>query len=277
MTPASLVGTKVGFVGAGRIGLPMIEMLTRAGASVTAYARRAEVREQVAATGAGAVASLPELGDDNQFVIACLFTDQQLSDLADDFVGVLGPGATFVSHTTGSPQWLQRFARRLDAEDRGVGVVDAAFSGTAEHIRSSSLTVMLGGAKEDVERVEPVVRAYADPVIRTGELGSAMVLKLINNAVFAANVQLALEVAGVARTAGVPLESLYEVLLSSSGGTRALAYMQDFSSPEEYGRQVIPYLTKDIATYEAVATELGLDLGLISRTARGGAIDVSGG
>ena len=271
----TLAGRKVGFVGAGQIGLPMIEMLAGAGADVVAYARRPEVRDAIRDVGARAVAEPAGLGDDNEVVLSCLFTDGQFAELEDSLFEILRPGAVFASHTTGSPNTLKRFARRFADAGRDVGVVDASFSGTPELIRRSNLTVMLGGAKDDVDRVEPVVRAYADPVIRTGELGSALLLKLINNAVFAANVQIALEIAKVARVAGVPLESVYDVLGASSGGTRALAYMADFPSPEAYGEQVVHYLVKDIATYEQVAAELGLDLGLISRTAKGGSIDLS--
>jgi len=274
-TMPSLAGHKVGFIGAGQIGLPMIEMLVRAGADVSAYARRSEARDGIVAVGARAVGTLDGLGDENEVVLSCLFSDAQFGEVQSGLFEILRPGAVFASHTTGSPNTPRRFAESFAEAGKDVGVVDAPFSGTPELIRRSSLTVMLGGAKADVDRVEPVVRAYANPVFRTGELGSALLLKLVNNAVFAANVQIALEVANVARAVGVPLESVYEVLGASSGATRALAYMADFPSPEAFGEQVIHYLVKDVAIYEEVAGELGLDLGLISRTAKGGSIDLS--
>ena len=111
-------------------------------------------------------------------------------------------------------------------------------------------------------------------MIRTGELGSALLLKLLNNVVFAANVQLGLEVAEVAEQAGIPLASVYEVFAASSGGTRAIEYMRQFDSPQQYADQTRSFIIKDVAACEQVATEIGLDLGLLGRVARDGRLDV---
>jgi 3-hydroxyisobutyrate dehydrogenase-like beta-hydroxyacid dehydrogenase len=134
--------------------------------------------------------------------------------------------------------------------------------------------VLLGGAKEDVDRVEPAVRAYAGTVIRTGDLGSALVLKLINNIVFTANVQVALEVARLAGQAGIAMSSVYEVFAASSGGTKAIGVMEQFGAPQAFADQVRPFLVKDVAACEHAAAQLGLDLGLLGHIARSGRLDV---
>ena len=171
--------------------------------------------------------------------------------------------------------WMRGYLRTLAAEGRAAHVVDAPFSGTPDNIRAGTLTVLLGGAKEDVDRVEPAVRAYAGTVIRTGDLGSALVLKLVNNIVFAANVQVALEVARLAEQAGMPMSSLYEVFAASSGGTKAIGVMERFGAPQAFADQVRPFMVKDVAACEQVAAEIGVDLGLLGRVARGGRLDVS--
>jgi 3-hydroxyisobutyrate dehydrogenase-like beta-hydroxyacid dehydrogenase len=269
-----LAGRRIGFLGAGQIGSPMAEMLATHGAEVTVYARRAEVRDELASKGCRAVSSIPQLGTDNELLISCLFSDAQFESVADEVAAVLAPASVFASHTTGSPITMRWFAERLAAQSRDVHVVDAPFSGTPGNVRAGTLTVMLGGAKEDTDRVEPAIRAYAGTVIRTGELGSALVLKLINNIVFAANVQLGLEVAALAETAGIPMPSVYEVFAASSGGTKAIGFMEQFGSPQMYAEQVQPFMVKDIAACEAVAAQMGLDLGLIGRVAHSGRLDV---
>ncbi|WP_375482604.1 NAD(P)-dependent oxidoreductase [uncultured Jatrophihabitans sp.] len=271
---ASLAGRRVGFIGAGRIGSPMVQMLVGRGAEVTVQARREAVRDALAGPGCRAVADIADLGRDNEVVISCLFSDAQFSSIEDEIADVLAPGSVFASHTTGSPATLRRFAEALAAQGRDAQVVDAPFSGTQEHILAASLTVMLGGAPGAVDIVEPVVRSYADPVIRTGELGSALLLKLLNNVLFAANVQLGLEVTDVAQQAGIPLASVYEVFAASSGGTRAIEYMREFESPQHYADETRSFIRKDVAACEQVAAEVGLDLGLLGRVARDGRLDV---
>jgi 3-hydroxyisobutyrate dehydrogenase-like beta-hydroxyacid dehydrogenase len=159
--------------------------------------------------------------------------------------------------------------------DRGVHVVDAPFSGTPDNVRAGSLTVLLGGAGHAVTQVEPAVRSYAGTVIRTGGLGSALVLKLLNNMVFAANVQIGLEVSRLVEKAGIPIEAGLAVLRHSSGGTTALNYMAAYPSSAAYADEVRPFLAKDVAVVEQVASALGLDLGFLATVVRGGALDVT--
>lgn len=271
----ALDGRRIGFIGAGRIGAPMAQALAARGAQVSVYARRAEVRHHLGARGCRAVADITDLGDDNDLMISCLFSDAQFKAIADQIAATLAPGSVFASHTTGSPATMQGFAARLADEGKDTQVVDAPFSGTPDDIRAATLTVMLGGAKEGLDRVEPAVRAYAGTVIRTGDLGSALVLKLINNIVFAANVQVGLEVARLAEQTGVPMSCVYEVFAACSGGTRAIGVMEQFSSPRAYADQVRPFMVKDVAACEQVAAQLGIDLGLLSYVAGHGRLDLS--
>jgi 3-hydroxyisobutyrate dehydrogenase-like beta-hydroxyacid dehydrogenase len=253
----------------------MAQALAAHGAHVSVHARRAEVRDYLAAQGCRAVADITELGDDNDLVISCVFSDAQFESIADQIAAILAPGSVFASHTTGSPATMQRFATRLADEGREAQVVDAPFSGTPDNVRATTLTVMMGGAKESLDQAEPVVRAYAGTVIRTGDLGSALVLKLINNIVFAANVQVGLEVARLAEQAGIPMSSVYEVFAASSGGTKAIGVMEQFSSPQAYADEVRPFMVKDVAACEQVAAQIGVDLGLLGYVACNGRLDVS--
>jgi 3-hydroxyisobutyrate dehydrogenase-like beta-hydroxyacid dehydrogenase len=272
-TAVDLDGARIGLVGAGRIGAAMAKRLVAAGARLTVYARRSEVRAELSAHGARTVDTIAGLGSDNELVISCLYSDAQLDTIAPELAAVLAPGSILASHTTGSPATVRALALRL--APRSVEVVDAPFSGTPDHIRAGTLTVLLGGADPALSRVEQAVRSYAGTVIRTGDLGSALVLKLLNNLVFAANVQIALEVSRLVEQANVTIESALDVLKNSSGGTNALNYLATFSSSAAYADEVRPFLVKDVAVVEQVSAQLGLDLGFLDTVVRGGAMDVS--
>ena len=183
--------TRVSFVGAGQMGSPMVQRLLDAGVPTTVYARRAEVRERFERAGAPVVAVISDAARDADVVIVCVYSDSEVDEVAlgaDGLLASMSPGAILALHTTGSPATAKRLAEA--AAGRGVKVVDAPVSGGANDIVAGHLTVMLGGEPDDVERVSSVVAAYSDAIFPVGELGSAQALKLVNNALFAANVQL---------------------------------------------------------------------------------------
>jgi 3-hydroxyisobutyrate dehydrogenase-like beta-hydroxyacid dehydrogenase len=250
----------------------MAQQLTAHGARLTVYARRPEVRAELSAAGTRTVDTIAGLGG-TDLVISVLYSDAQLEAIGPELAEILAPGSTFASHTTGSPATLQTFAQQLAG--RGVEVVDAPFSGTPDSIRAGTLTVLLGGAEPAVTRVERAVRSYAGTVIRTGGLGSALILKLLNNLVFAANAQIGLDVWRLVDEAKVPIEAALAVLTNSSGGTTALNYMAAFPSAAAYADEVGRFMVKDVAVVNEVASQLGLDLGFLASVVERGPMDVS--
>jgi 3-hydroxyisobutyrate dehydrogenase-like beta-hydroxyacid dehydrogenase len=96
-----------------------------------------------------------------------------------------------VLHTTGSPRTAQAIAAR--ATPRGIGVVDCPVSGGPHDIAAGHVTLLAGGDGADIDRVRPVLAAYGDPMLHVGPLGAGQGVKLVNNAVFAANIGLLAE------------------------------------------------------------------------------------
>jgi len=272
---------RVGFVGAGQLGEPMVERLLTAGIPVLLYARRPEVADRLARLGAVPVPSLPELGAQADVVISCLFNDAQLTEVAlggpsgDGLLAAMAPGSVLASHTTGTLATVARLADAAAARD--VQVVEAPISGTAADIRAGKLTVLLAGAPAALDAVEPVLRAgYADPVLRTGALGSALKVKLINNVLFAAHSQLAADAIRLAGELDVDPAQLIAALSHCSGESRAAGYVLDVGGAAAFAAAVLPFLRKDVAACEQVAAELGADLGFMGRTVQQGPLDLIG-
>ncbi|MCW2624505.1 NAD(P)-dependent oxidoreductase, partial [Mycobacterium sp.] len=198
---------KIGFVGAGSMGEPMVERLLAAGWPVTVYARKADVRERLTARGAEAAGSIAEAVGDAPVVVLCPFSSDQLEAIALGSDGVLAhapDGAAVVVHTTTSPAVLRCLA---DAAEREIEIIDAPVSGTADAIRAGALAVVLGGSVAGTERIEAVLRSYANSTVRVGELGDAALVKLLNNSIFAAHVQIAQSAVSSAQAAGVDPET----------------------------------------------------------------------
>jgi 3-hydroxyisobutyrate dehydrogenase-like beta-hydroxyacid dehydrogenase len=252
---------RVAFVGAGQIGGPMSERLLAAGHDVTVFARRAEVREHFAAAGAAVADSLADAARAAEVVHVCVYSDEQLATVSlgdDGLVAHLADDALLVSHTTGSPATIQRIAAAGNGH-----VVDAPFSGGADDVLAGTLTVMLGGAPDDVERARTTVAAFADPILPIAALGSALAVKLVNNALFAANIQLVAQAERIANKLGVDTPTFANVIQQSSGASYVMGLITFMGSTGQLVDAAGHYMRKDFDVVREVASGLGVDLGII--------------
>jgi len=252
---------RLGFIGTGRMGHPVARKLTGAGHEVRALARSQDKRATLAADGAHPVATVPEAGDGADAVLICVFTDEQVQEvcLASGLLEAMPKGAALVIHTTGSPRTAENIAAR--AAPFGISVVDAPVSGGPHDIAAARLTLFAGGTPAALELVRPALASYADPILHVGPLGAGQRVKLINNALFAAQLGLLASAVDLATQLGVPEPVLLDALPHGSAASRVLTAVASRGSVTAFAASVADFLTKDIATAHAVATELGTTLG----------------
>jgi 3-hydroxyisobutyrate dehydrogenase-like beta-hydroxyacid dehydrogenase len=227
------------------------------------FARRDEVRARLSELGAELADSVGELASHSDILISCLFSDTQLRETGlgpDGFIANAKPAAVFVSHTTGIVATL---AELSESSSSPPAIVDAPVSGTADHIAEGKLTVLLGGNLDAVERVRPILASYADPIIATGELGTALDIKLINNMLFAANAQLVAAAVDVGERLNVAPDALLQALSVCSGGSSAAAYAHGVGGVNAFVTMAAPFLRKDVAAAVAAAEQVGADLGFL--------------
>ncbi|WP_078852222.1 NAD(P)-dependent oxidoreductase [Streptomyces sp. NRRL B-3229] len=253
-------GTTVGFVGAGRIGEPMVERLLTAGHHVRLYARRADIGARLSAAGAELVDTVAGIAA-SDVVVSCLYSDAQIIDVLPEAVAAMDPRTVLVSHTTGTPETLTRL------DPRHAAVVDAPFSGTPETVRAGCLVVYAGGEPEHVATARRVMAAYADPVIATGPPGSALHVKLLNNLLFAAVSQVTLAGLEAGRKLGIEESALLEALAVGSGGSTAGRHIAARGGSEAFAAAVTPYLRKDLSACTSLA---GVDWSALLATAHNG-------
>ena len=141
-------------------------------------------------------------------VCVCVFSDEQVRSIAMEggLVDCVPEGGVLVIHTTGSPGTAQAIAGAGAA--RGVGVIDSPVSGGPHDIAAGHITLLVGGADADLDRARPVLSAYGDPILHVGPLGAGQAVKLVNNAVFAANIGLVAQAVRLGEQLGVPEASL---------------------------------------------------------------------
>jgi 3-hydroxyisobutyrate dehydrogenase-like beta-hydroxyacid dehydrogenase len=254
---------RLGFIGAGRMGRPMIGRLAAAGHEVRALGRSAANREALTAAGVPAVAEAADAGAGSEAVLICVYTDEQVRDvcLGTALLDRMPAGSAVVLHTTGSPATAESIARR--AAPRGIDVVDAPVSGGPREIAAGRLTIFAGGTDAAVARVRPALAAYGNPVLHTGPLGAGQRVKLVNNALFAAHIGLLADAVRLAAQLGVDEAVLLAALPHGSAASRALAGAAGRGSVARFAAAVGDFLRKDVDVARSVAGELGGDLGAL--------------
>jgi 3-hydroxyisobutyrate dehydrogenase-like beta-hydroxyacid dehydrogenase len=261
---------KVGFIGAGRMGRPMVARLAAAGHKVQALGRSAEQRRELEQLGANAVSQVAEAGAQADVVALCVFTDEQLRQVCLD--GTLLPtmpsGSALVVHTTASPRTVEAIAAQAASYD--VDVVDAPVSGGPQDIAAGKLTLFVGGADDALARVRPVLCCYGNPVLHVGPTGAGQKVKLVNNALFAGHIGLLAESIRLGELLGVPEPTLLAALPHASATSRALSLVAAGSSVASFVATRGEFLRKDIAVVRGTAAELGGDLGVLNAVIGGG-------
>lgn len=259
---------RVGFIGAGRMGAPMVRRLVDAGHEVSALGRTDEKRTAVAELGARAVADVTALADAADAVVVCVFTDEQVAAvcLDSDLLSAMRPGSTLILHTTGSP----RTARAIAAAAAHVDVVDAPVSGGPHDIAAAQVTLFVGGDDAVVDRVRPLLSAYGDPVLHVGPTGAGQLVKLVNNTLFAAQIGLVAEGVRLGSTLGLDESALLDALTHGSASSRALAHMAMAGSAAAFIAAAGEFVGKDVAVVRLTVAELGGDLGVLDAVVNAG-------
>jgi 3-hydroxyisobutyrate dehydrogenase-like beta-hydroxyacid dehydrogenase len=264
----------VGFIGAGQLGEPMVKRLLATGHDVRVYARREEVRARLRSHGATVTDSMAQASAGCNVVISCVFSDAQLQQISSGPDGLLAhaePGTVLVSHTTGRASTLVAMSAARD----DLQFVDAPVSGTAQDIANGKLTVLVGGAPSAVERIRHVLGAYAAPLIETDLLGSALKIKLVNNLVFAAHVQILAAATALSTELGVDGDRLLDAVAACSGASRACEYARGYGGIHAMGTSIGPVIRKDVDACAAAADEHGTDLGVLATLIESGPLTFS--
>ena len=215
---------RVGFVGLGIMGSRMAANLRRAGYQLTVFNRTRERAEAWAEEHGGTVAATPaEVGAAAEVVITMLVDGAQVEHalLGQDGVAQgAAAGTLCVDMSTIAPSDTRRIGAAL--APRGIGLVDAPVTGSSPRAEDGTLTIMAGGSAEDYARARQLFEIMGERVLHVGELGQGEAVKLINNAVAAANASTLAQALLAGRAAGVDLGALITVMGAGSGGSAML-------------------------------------------------------
>jgi 3-hydroxyisobutyrate dehydrogenase len=241
---------RIGFVGLGIMGSRMAANLRRAGYELTVYNRTRERAEAWAAEHGGTVVATPaEVGAASDVVITMVVDGAQVQEVLLGEQGVAqgaAPGTLCVDMSTIAPGDSRRIAATLS--ERGIAFVDAPVTGSSPRAEDGTLTIMAGGATKDFERARPLFEVMGELVVHVGEeVGQGEMVKLINNAVAAANAHTLAQALVVGRGTGVDLDALIQVMGAGSGGSAMLALKAEPMRTHDYSTLFkLEHMLKDV-------------------------------
>jgi 2-hydroxymethylglutarate dehydrogenase len=222
----------VGFIGMGNIGRPMCERLIEHGHSIAAFDIDRWAVARIVSSGAAAAESYAATAAESDVVFTCLPSPEAVVTAITGKDGLLTgarPGTTIVDLSTNDPDVIQALAERARAVD--VGLVDAPVAGGVPKAMSGTLTVLVGGSKEDFERVYPLLECLGSHIFHLGPPGSGCVVKLANNLLAFCNMAAANEAFMAVKRWGIAPARFLEALEVGSGGSAIL---------ERFHRKILP-------------------------------------
>lgn len=214
---------RIGFVGVGDMGGPMVAHLVDADHDVTAFDIDDGALDAAVANGATRGESASAVVTDADVVILSLPGPQEVETVVDEIESTLDEGTVMIDTTTSRPALSNSIGDRL--ANRGVDVVGAPVSGGPHGAQAGTLSVMLGGDPAVAEAIDPILAAFSTERFHVGESpGDGHATKLLNNYLSYTALVATSEAVILGTAAGLDPEQLVSVFSASTGRNSATDY-----------------------------------------------------
>lgn len=257
--------SRIGFVGIGIMGAPMVRRLLKCGWNVSVWNLEPERYREV--PGAMVQSSPAAVRAASDIVIFCVLNAEAVEQCCFGPQGLIqaASGATLlIDCSTVNPDATLRLAQRLH-QHIGMDWVDAPISGGPAAAEDGQLTIMMGGAQRDVTRANAVLADLASNLTHIGALGAGQTAKIINQAIVGVGYVLMGETLALAEAAGIDARRLPAALAGGMADSTVLKRIypqqqaRDYDPPRGYARQ----LDKDLKNVMTFVQAQGLDLPLV--------------
>ncbi|WP_366656373.1 3-hydroxyisobutyrate dehydrogenase [Fodinicurvata sp. EGI_FJ10296] len=214
---------RIGFIGLGNMGGPMAANLVKAGHTVKGYDLSEPLRKAAAETGVTECNSLADAVVDAEVVITMLPAGQHVRTV---YLGEDGAGDDgILAHAPNEALLIDCSTIDVDtsrnvaaaAADKGLSMVEAPVSGGVGGAQAATLTFMVGGPPESVDRARPILEAMGRNVVHTGGPGTGQAAKMCNNMMLGIQMLSVVEAFALADRLGLDRQKLFDVASNASG------------------------------------------------------------
>lgn len=258
---------KIGFIGVGIMGRSMVRNLMKAGYEAHIYARTKAKAEDVISEGAVFHDSIADCVKDRDAVITIVGFPQDVEEVYFDSGNILdsaAPGTYLIDMTTTSPMLAEKIFE--EGTKRGFHVLDAPVTGGDTGAKEGTLSILVGGERQDFEACLPLFEAMGTNINYEGKAGSGQHCKLANQIMIAGTLSGVCEALTYAKEKGLDPDTFMKSVATGAAGSRQL---------DLYGAKIIAgdyapgffmkHFIKDMKLALIEANKSGVDLGVLSQ------------
>jgi 3-hydroxyisobutyrate dehydrogenase len=209
---------KIGFIGLGNMGLPMAQNLVKAGHAVAGFDLSEYPVDRLAADGGTPARSIADACRDAEIVITMLPAGPEVREAylgSDGVLAAVQRGTLLVDSSTIDVKTAREVAQAADEQE--LAMIDAPVSGGVAGALAASLTFMVGGSPEALERARPVLEKMGKTIVHAGGAGNGQAAKICNNMILGASMIVVCEAFLLAEKLGLDAQRLFDISSKSSG------------------------------------------------------------
>lgn len=209
---------RIGFIGVGNMGGPMLRNLIGAGNEVTAYDVVEDARQAARDAGATLAATAADAAAAGDVVITMLPAGEHVREVYIGDGGIIAaaaPGSLLIDCSTIDVETARAVNRA--AAEAGFELLDAPVSGGVAGAEAATLTFMVGGADDAFARAEPVLAVMGKTIVHAGPSGNGQAAKICNNMILGASMIVVGEAFVLAERLGLEAQKLFDIASTASG------------------------------------------------------------
>ena len=214
---------KIGFIGLGIMGKPMVKNLLKAGHEVLAFDIVKESVEDVVSAGAKGAASITAVAKECKTIITMLPNGPQVKEVVMGHGGVLenaAAGSIVIDMSSIAPGVAQEV--HAACANKGVKMIDAPVSGGEPKAIDGTLSIMVGGDKAIFDEVYDILMAMGASAVHCGDVGAGNTTKLANQIIVALNIAAVSEAFMLSTKAGVAPEKVFDAIKGGLAGSTVM-------------------------------------------------------
>lgn len=256
---------KIGFVGLGLMGQPMVERLLQAGFTLHVFSENVDAMSRMKCQGALPGSSVADVAGKVDVFCSCRVTAQQSRAVFTGPDGVLtatSRPSICIDFATIEPMVSREIGRTLIEGE--VDFLDAPISGGPDGVRAGTLSIIVGGTTDAVTSVSTIFDALGKQTFHMGDVGAGVTTKLCNNLISISTHALVAEAMVLGAKCGVDAAALYEVLHNSSAYSRTLErVVPNHFLPRNFkAKATIDTIIKDLQAAIDLSVKEGVELRL---------------
>ena len=205
------INLKIGFIGLGNMGAPMATNLAKNGLDVLGY----DTNNSIKLPEITMMPSIPTLLNEVDIVFTMLPSGLIVKEIVNEFINNFNPKSTLIDCSTIDVKTTKEVCKTLG--NKKIRMLDAPVSGGVQGAKSGSLTFMVGGSRDDFDKLRFLFEYMGSRSVYCGKNGSGQTAKICNNMILGVTMIATCEAFALADMLELDREAMFDVVSNSSG------------------------------------------------------------